>query len=542
MNRRSFFALSILALIAIQADAAAADKPRLVVQIVVSQMRYDYLERFGDQFSEKGFRRFQNEGITFTDARLGYMATTTPAGLATLTTGAMPATHGVIGEQWVDFLTGSPVELTRDPSAMGLGTDAHLGHHSPLHLVAPTLGDRLLETSPQSKVVTLAASPASAVVMGGFTSNVFWVDQTRGQWSSSSHYMRALPTWVDDYNRARPADAYLGAPWELAKHREQYVNRRYSVVKLIADTRFKPVTTFSKLFNRDRIERDYPAIYATPAGNALVADFARQALIQNELGADEHTDLLNICFDSPRIAGEIFGPESMEIEDMIYRLDDQIGALVEFIVAQVPREKLLVVLTSDHGASDSYDRAGQTRDRFNVPQFKVIVNGFCNAQWGSGDWVLGYTDGQLYLNHNLVYQKGLSLQEVQHRVAAFVLQFRGVSHAMTAQALGGNSFSSGYGAMMQNSFYPRRSGDVAIDLMPGWIEERERIRSLPGSMYDYDTHVPLMLLSGSHGVMRIRSPVDLTQLAPTLARLMHISRPVAATGHEIVELTENLEY
>ncbi len=536
--------MSALTLQAAVVNAAGGGRPRLVVQIVVSQMRYDYLERFKGNFSEGGFRRFMDNGTVFTDCRYDYMLTGTEASLATITTGAMPSTHGVTGGSWVDFLTGRQIQLADDREVCGVGCSDGVGCHSPQNLTVPTLGDRLLEESPRSRVVTVAASAASAVVMGGFTKEVFWCDTTRGTWISSTRYMQRIPLWVESYNEERPAHRYVDEHWKLSKHREQYLSNNYSVIEFEDDGRAKRSGSVADRYfgRKGQFSRDFARIYTTPAGNTLVKEFARRAIVDAALGRDEYPDLLNVCFDSPRLAGRIFGPESMETEDMFYRLDSDIEDLVNFIYTQLPPEQVVIVLTSDHGTSDSYDRLdGAPGDRFNVAQLRVIINGFMNAQYGSGDWVLGYCDRQLYLNRDLIYRNGLSLREVQDRVAAYVLQFRGVSHALTATALSSSSFASGYGRLMQNSFYPRRSGDVVINLMPGWIEEQEGVRSMSGSMYDYDTHVPLMVLGGGLTATRIRAPADPSQIAPTLARLMRIDRPVAATGDEITAITDQFQ-
>jgi hypothetical protein len=188
---------------------------------------------------------------------------------------------------------------------------------------------------------------------------------------------------------------------------------------------------------------------------------------------------------------------------------------------------VLYVLTSDGGLSDGRN----TGEKFNVAQFKTILNSFLSVQFGAGDWLLDYIDRQVYLNRNLIYTKGLSLENVQNRAAAFVLQFRGVSHVLTSTALAGGYFGSGYGAKMQNSFYPRRAGDLMINLMPGWIEERIGVRSLSGSMYDYDTHVPLMMTGWRMPASVIDTRVDMTALAATLAKFIGIAPPTASDGH-----------
>ncbi len=537
MRAISLFFLSI---ITVGASAQGGRKPRLVVNVVVSQLRYDDLSRYGDKFTEGGFMRFVKEGMIFDESEYDYMQTTTPAGLATLTTGANPSAHGVVNDSWFDYVNNKPVNLIEDPSVAGLECDAGVGRYSPIHVVTPTLGDRLKEESPRSKVITLASDPISAVVMGGQTSDVYWMDTTRCTWISSTAYMHRLPEWVTRYNEQRLPDTYLGYEWRLLNHRESYRNTNYAVIEFEPESRFKKIVAWGGLLKKD-IDRDYSRIPYTPAGITLVKDFAKQAIIYEDLGKDEHPDLLNICFDTPRYVCDIFGGESMEREDMLYRMDTELADLLDFIYAQVPEQDVLVVLTSDHGVSDSYDAGWRPRERFNADQFRVIVNGFLCAQYGTGEWVVGYRDRQLYLNRTLIYSQNLSLEEIQNRTAAFALQFSGVSHALTATALSGGSFADGYGKRIQNSFYPKRSGDVVINLMPGWIEEDEQARALSGSLYDYDTHVPLMWLGAGIPACRVRAPADMRDVAPTLARILRISRPVASEGKPIEALVSLIE-
>ncbi len=159
-------------------------------------------------------------------------------------------------------------------------------------------------------------------------------------------------------------------------------------------------------------------------------------------------------------------------------------------------------------------------------------------QFGPGDWVAGYVDRQIYFNHNLIFKEGQSLTEMQNRAATFALQFRGVSHVLTSTALTGTYFGGGYGRMMQKSFYPRRGGDLVLNLMPGWIEERAGAKSLPGSMYDYDTRVPLIVFGWRVPAGAVSEPVDMTRLASTLAYILGIGRPVASDADILPELSE----
>lgn len=517
--------------------AWAVEAPKLVVNIVVSQMRYDYLSRFGDNLSEDGFRRFMREGVVFSQSYYDYMQTTTEAALATLTTGTNPSTHGITSERWIDYVTGKSVDLITDERAAGLECNAEIGCFSSRNLIVPTLADRLLAESPSSKVITVAIDPASAVVMGGHTSQVFWMDVTRCNWISSTAYMDRLPDWVERYNTDRRAETFLDKRWSLSKPQDRYVNDRFTVFDFkTSDFRYKMRNL--DVFKTREISRNYPQIVTMPSGNTLVAEFAREAIIREDLGKDDHVDLLNVCFDTPRWIGEAYGTEAMETEDMIYRLDGDLAAMMAFIDAQFPDRRVLYVLTSDHGASDSYDAdAERPRERFNADQFKVVVNSFLTAQYGPGNWVLDYVDRQLYLNRTLVYSRGLSLEDVQNQVAAFVLQFRGVSHVLTSTAMQNSYFGGSYAQKIQNSFYPKRSGDLTVNLMPGWIEEDDGRRSQSGSMYDYDSHVPFMVLGCGLPAMIVERQVDMTSLAPTLARIMKISRPIASSGEPIGELT-----
>ena len=266
--------------------------------------------------------------------------------------------------------------------------------------------------------------------------------------------------------------------------------------------------------------------------------FAKQAIAQFKLGTDGTPDLLNICLDSSRRISEAYGPESVEAEDMYYRLDRDLADFLTFVFAQVKNGEVLVVFTSDHGTSPSYDAGREEADRFNARQFEVIVNGFLNVRYGMGNWVLEYEDKCLYLNHNLIYERGLNLADVQNEVAIFAMQFRGVSHALSATAMRTSYFGSGYARKMQNSFYPRRSGDVIMNLMPGWIEENDRCASSSGSMYGYDTQVPLVFYGFGAGPLRVKRRVDMTAVAPTVARVLEITEPAASEGEVLPEIID----
>ena len=518
---KKFFLYAIAALGALQSAAA---QPRLIVQIVVGSMRGEDLDRYAENFGEGGFRRLTEGGTVYADSRYDYLQTTTPVSLATLTTGAMPSTHGVIGSRWVDYTTNRTVELTAGRKGPGA-----------YHLIAPTLAETLLRHAPGSRAVTIAPEAVSAVVTAGHGGEVFWLDSARCDWVTSPYYAAEVPEWIARSNRERYNLSYISGEWRTLLERGRYLNtRNWDIVLTGKSRKDKDESGEGRL----KLTSDYDKMLYTPAGNTAVLGFAKQAIAQFKLGDDATPDLLNICLDTPRRISEAYGPESVEVEDMYYRLDRDLADFLTFVFAQVRNGEVLVVFTSDHGTSPSFDTGHEESDRFNTRQFEVIVNGFLNVRYGMGDWVLEYEDKCVYLNHNLIYERGLDLAEVQNEVAIFAMQFRGVSHALSATAMRTSYFGSGYARKMQNSFYPRRSGDVILNLMPGWIEEQERCWSSSGSMYGYDTQVPLVFYGVGVGPQRIKRRVDMTAVAPTVARMLEITEPAASEGEVLPEIID----
>lgn len=504
-----------------------AKQPRLVVQIVVGSMRAGDLERYSANFTEGGFRLLMERGAYYPTAAYDFQQTISPVTLSTLATGAMPSMHGVIGDRWWDYTTGMPVDLTDGRRGAG-------GYN----LVVPTLAETLKHHHPKAHAVSLALDATSAIVMGGKEGEVYWIDAAECEWASSLYYLSSTPEWIARSNREGYNLSYLLPDWRQLLDKKAYLNTRHNDIRLSIEG--KRSTPNLKPRRIDVPLSDYiTRMRHTPAGNSVVLGFAKQAIANFELGKDEVPDLLNITLDASRYIHRTYGPESIEVEDMYYRLDKDLADFLTFLHAQVPAEECVVVLTSDHGTSASYDLNEESpADRFNVQQFRVIINGFLNVRYGQGSWVLGYRERAIYLNHNLIYERNLNLEEVQNEVAIFAMQFSGVSHAQAATALRSSYFGSGYAQRMQQSFYPRRSGDVLLNLEPGLIEEVDGVYSASGSMYGYDRHVPLILHGDHIGARTIRREASMTDVAPTLARLMGIPAPGAAEGETLTEIVD----
>ena len=520
--------------------AMAQTEPRLVVNIVISSMGADDLDRYAANFSSAGLRRIINGGQRFTNASYDYMQTTTPVSLATLSTGATPSIHGVVADRWFDYVGNKEVSLIEDRKEQSVNYSGGSGSYSPRNLVAQTLSDALAQQHPDSHIATIAVEPLSAIVMAGRSGEVYWMETLQSSWTTSSYYSKELPKWIADYNYQNQNEEYTIKRWTSLLPYDNYHNSQVSVVEgLQSKTNKRIIHVQETPLAKGTMDDIYYQMCYTPAGNSAMLAFAREVVAHNKMGGDAVPDMLNIVLDTPRLISNRFGPESVEYEDMLYRLDRDLESFLSFLTTQVAApEQLLIVLTSDHGTSPSYNATEEVRERFNVRQAEVITNAFIGSIYGNGDWILGCIDRAIYLNHNLITDKGLSLEKIQNDVATFVMQLRGVSQAVTAESMRGSYFGSGYGRKIQNGFYPRRSGDVVLNLMPEWIEEREQTRSMSGSMYRYDTQVPLIIYGAGCKAQLRNDKIDMTSLAVTQAEILGIMAPSAAEGEEITIIYE----
>ena len=534
MKQITLYISTLIAAIAIFATPAKSQtSPRMVVNIVVGSMQAEDLERYSANFTTGGFKRLMEGGAWFTNASYDYMQTTTPVSLATISTGALPSTHGVVAESWYEYIGNKRTSLIEDSKEQSVNYSGGAKGYSPRNLIAETIGEALAEHDDKSRIATVAIDPTSAIVMAGRAGEVYWLEDLHANWATSSFYTKELPQWVSLYNRNQSNDTYMIKRWELLLPYDGYRNSQVSCIEGLKSKSDKRIVLIGEEQTtiKKNIDEVYEQMCYTPAGNNAIFAFAKHLISNNEMGKDESIDMLNIVLDTPTKICQRFGPESVEYEDMLYRLDRNIEDLLSYLSAQVtdPRQ-IVITLTAAHGTSPSYNTPDKIQERFNVRQAEVIANAFIGSQHGNGNWILGCIDRAFYLNHNLIFEKGLSIADVQHDVATFLMQLRGVSHAVSAEAMRNTYFGSGYGRKIQNGFYPRRSGDVIINLMPGWIIEQEGVRSSSGSMYLYDTEVPLIIYGGGVKAARYDQKSDITSLAVTEARLLGISTPSAAEG------------
>ncbi len=521
-----------------------SDKPGIIIGLVIGQMRQDYLFRYWNKFGNDGFKKLINEGTFCKNARFNYLFSQQGVGHATIATGTNPSDHGIIGKEWYASLPDKTVYSTLDDGVETVGGSYDAGRMSPSNLMSSTFADELkLSNNFRSKVFAVSLSPASVVFSAGHTANgAYWFDDVSGNFVTSSYYVDTLPVWAREVNSKNLADTYLDREWNTLLTIDKYTESLPD--KNGYETGIKGVTTFpydlSGLSKLKGKKRDYSMIRKVPFGNNLVKDFATSLIINEQLGDDEHTDIIIIGFDAMEQIGNLYGPHSVEVEDAFLRLDRDIAHFLKFIDENIGKENALVFLTAEHGVSyvpDFLNDVSIPAGYFNYNSALSLLGSYLNVLYGQGDWFKSYHAQQIYLNRRLIEDARIPLPEIQDVVSQFMLQFTGVVNTISAHTLQTTWFSEGIFEKIQNGYNQKRSGDVIINLRSGWVEKNGASTN-HSSSYTYDTRVPLIWYGWKVGRGTVSREVDLIDIAPTISTFLNIAYPNTCTGRTIQELVK----
>ncbi len=521
------------------------DKPRLVVGIVVEMLKYDQLEKFRDRFGENGIKTLINEGTYFKNASFEYMLTQSAPGHATISTGTEPSFHGITSDNWYLPLKNELIDCTKDNSVNPVGGSFESGLHSPVNLQASTFSDELeMATNKKAKVFGVGLKDNSAIFSAGHAADgAYWFDNTTGTWMSSTYYIDTLPAWVNDFNAMKFSESYLNGVWSLFRPAQDYADCLPDSNNFEAG--FNGINYFpydlkklrSKgLFNS---RNDFSLLRETPFGNSFTTSFAIRLIEKERLGKDDVTDYLSICYSATDNIGHRFGPSSVEMGDAILRLDDDIKNLLTYLNDSIGKKNVLIYFTAAHGVSEIPLVLQNNRipaGYFKQNQALQLLRSYLNAIYGEGDWVKGYSERQIFLNRTLIEDARLSLDEVQKKVARFLVQFSGVAAAYPYSAFEANDFGNGNLKRIVNSFNPQRSGDVIVTLYPGWVEKEGDYVTNHNSPYEYDSHVPMIWYGWTVNRATVTRKVNITDIAATLSSLCKVPYPNACTGEPLFEL------
>ena len=541
-NWLAWFLIACINISAQQPAQIPTDKPALIVGLVLDQMRPDQINQYWDKFGDGGFRKLMNHGSVMTQAAYRYYNTQHAPGIATIVTGAQPAVHGVVSNDWFELLREDMIHCTSDETAMAIGGSFENGQYSPKNMLVSTIGDELkLSSRSQSRVFGIGMRHEAAILSAGHSADAaYWFDTESGQWMSSSHYLDSLPQWLRTFNEKALPDMYLERRWEplypIGDHDARLPDTLQTRYPLGGFTGFP--YDLNKISRIDRNTKNYHILQYTPFANTLTMDLALSMLFEEQLGEDDTPDLLMVNVGGLGIAASQFGSESVEFEDVLLRLDQDLAHFIETVEQKVGKHRVLFFMTATHGmhSEQKYKAALKLPGgQFDRNQALALLKSYLNVKYGQGDWVKGYYGNSIFLNRQLIEDSEIPLSEMQSMVANFLVQFAAVAETITSTALSNGEFSKNVRGLVQNGYHPKRSGDIIVILRSGWTLDNP-IRT--GTGYNYDRKIPLVWYGWKIGKRSIYRDLDMTDVAATLSFFLDIPPPDAASGSPILELVE----
>ena len=492
--------------------------PKLVVTLTIDQLRTDYMEAFSTLYGEKGFKRLMREGKVFYQTEFPFNGTDRASAIAAIYSGTTPSMNGIISQYWMDASTLRPVNCVDDGAFMGNFTDEN---SSPSQLLTSTIADELkVATRNKGLVYAIAPSRDAAVLAAGHTGNgAFWLNENTGKWCSTTYYSE-FPWWVSQYNERKSPDFRIrDMVWEPAHPINKYT--------FLPEWRTIP---FKYRFETEK-DNKYRRLITSPLINDEVNRVTEDLLDKSNIGKDDITDLLAITYYAGNYNHRSTQECAMEMQDTYARLDQSIARLLDMLESKVGLQNVLLCIASTGYADPDGADIGIYRipgGEFHLNRCATLLNMYLMATYGEGQYVEGFYNQQIYLNHKLIEEKQLNLAEIQQKSAEFLVQFSGVNKVYSAYQLLLGSWAPQM-EHIRNGFHRHRSGDLIIEVLPGWTVMQEN--SNDNRVVRAATiATPLILLGKGIKPEIIRMPVAIDRVAPTLSSAMRIRAPNACTA------------
>lgn len=538
---KKFLLVSMLCVLGLNLNAQNK-KPKLVVGVVVDQMRFDYLNKFEKHYSEDGFKRLKSAGFEMKNFHFNYVPTYTAPGHSSVFTGTSPMTHGIIGNNWYDKSTDTYVYCAGDDSAEPVGTKDKAGKMSPHRLLTTTFADQnRLHTQFRGKTIGVSIKDRGAIMPAGHTANAaYWFHGDEGRFISSDFYMDKLPKWVKKFNKSKVAESYL-KEWNTLNPIETYSESGSD--KNDYEQGFDGQKTATFPYDLKKLSEEnggYNILKSTPYGNSLLLDFAKAAVTNEELGQGDFTDVLTLSFSSTDYVGHNFGVNSKEIQDTYVRLDLEIADLLQYLDDQVGEGNYTIFLTSDHAAvhvpqflKDKNIPAGY----FDRKEMRKEVESFIEDKLDyDASIIKNVSNNQFFLDYDQ-FETYADFVEVQEEMKHFLIQYDQIDKVFTRQNLENNDMSFAAGELVKRGFNQKRSGDVIYALEPSVISYPRR-GSTHGSSLNYDTQAPFLIYGAGIKHGKSYRKAFITDIAPTISALLGTAMPNGANGDVITEVLE----
>lgn len=529
MKKVLFIFLGLLSL-----TSLAQKRPALVVGIVVDQMRYEYLYKYYDRYSDKGFKRLMKEGINCTDNHYNYAPTVTAAGHASVYTGSVPAIHGIVENDWIDVASGKKVYCVDDSTVQTVGSKSKAGMMSPRNLFTSTITDQLkMAQNYKSKTIAISLKDRGSIIPGGHTADAsYWYDSADGYWISSTFYMKELPTWVQKFNLEGRPQKYLNQGWNTLYPIATYTRSAEDDSPYEGKIGDEKTPTFPHdLKGKNMLE----GFRKTPYGNSLLKEFALKALDEEKLGKNGTTDFLALSFSSTDYVGHAFGPQSIEVEDTYLRLDKDISEILDYLDAKIGKNQYLVFLTADHAVADNQHYLKSKRmpgGTFETEKAVTEAKEALRKEFGDVNLIVGVENNQIYLNHANMDRLRISKEVVGKILEKTFISQPGVAEFINMREVGISPLPAIYREILTNGYNQARSGDFMYLLRPQWVSGYKTGAS-HSTVYAYDTHVPLLFFGWNVKPREISVRTNISDISSTLANWLKISEPTGSIGKVI---------
>jgi predicted AlkP superfamily pyrophosphatase or phosphodiesterase len=536
MCRKSFLIAHCLLLISL-CTTAQVSRPKLVVGIVIDQMRWDYLYRFNELYSDNGFKRMLRDGFSAENTLVPYVPTYTAVGHTCIYTGSVPAITGIVGNTWFDKLTGKNVYCTDDSTVSTVGSTSRAGKMSPDNLWVTTITDELrLSNNFKSRVIGIALKDRGAILPAGHSANAaYWYDA--GKWITSTHYMTVLPAWVDEFNAKDLAGKYMSKDWTTLLEADKYDQSTADDKPYETPIKGEKTVTFPHRLSSIPDSIKYESFRTTPFGNDFTFDFAKAALVNENMGGNGVTDFLAISISSTDYVGHAFGPNSVEIEDTYLRLDAAIGDFLHFLDEKLGKGNYTVFLSADHAVAHIPAFLAEHKipgGNFDEGDIKKELNRMIEADFGLKNVVLSLQNYQVYLDLDELGRHGKDIAAVKSAVIKALESKPFILSAFETDKLESVTLPEPQKKMFANGYNIKRSGDIQFTLKPGYFDGGKK-GTTHGLWNPYDAHIPLLFFGWGVKPGKLNRETYMTDISATLAAMLKIQMPSGCVGKVITE-------
>lgn len=545
LKKLSIAAFAFMSVITLNAqkkkNGSELARPKLVVGLVIDQMRWDYLYRYYEKFGNDGFKRLLNTGYSLNNVHIPYVPTVTALGHTSIYTGSLPAIHGIAGNDWTDKNTGENIYCTTDTSVKPIGTtNAKVGSHSPKNLWSTTVTDELrLATNFQGKVVGVSLKDRASILPAGHTpSGAYWFDDSTGNFVTSSYYMNDLPQWLKTFNAQDLPTKLVANGWNTLLPINQYTESSpdNSAWEGLLGSAKTPTFPYSNLAADYQAKKDN--IRSTPFGNTLTLKLAEASVEGEKLGSDNITDILAINIASTDYAGHKFGPNSIEVEDVYLRLDQDLANFFKYLDAKVGKGEYTVFLSADHGGAHSvgFLKEHKIATGFFGEGMEKNLTSKLKDKFGVDKLINGVDNYQIYFDRKLIADNKLNLEDIKEYAIEELEKDSTILYAVSTTEVQEATIPEPIKQRIINGINRERSGDIQLISHDSMLPTYAKTGTTHSVWNSYDSHIPLIFMGWGIEHGESNKPYFMTDIAPTVSALLHIQFPSGNVGNPITEV------